>query len=188
MSYQKTIELYQADTENEKLEKKIILDYIKLLDKKALDRESMLAHITSTAMVFNEAKDKILMIHHNIFDTWACVGGHADGNPDLLAVAFQELAEETGITKATAIANEPLSLDILQVHSHLKRGSYVPNHLHLNVTFALETSQSNPYRIKEDENSGVMWIPIPKIEEFTKEKEFIEVYHKIIKKVSDIYR
>ena len=37
------------------------------------------------------------MIYHNIYNSWAWPGGHADGESDLLGVAMREVMEETGI-------------------------------------------------------------------------------------------
>ena len=124
-----------------------------------------------------------MMVHHNIYDTWACVGGHADGMDDLLLVALKETTEETGVKNLRLITEDILSLDILQVAKHYKKGRYVPNHLHLNATYGLLASEKEALRVKEDENSAVMWVPISQLETYSKELEFVKVYRKIIKKV-----
>ena len=49
------------------------------------------------------------------------------------------------------------SLEILTVDGHVKKGAYVPSHLHLNVTYLLEAEEGEGLHIKEDENSGVAW-------------------------------
>ena len=183
MEYLEAVKRYCPMDEEERLEKEVILSFLEEKGDLALLRKSEMAHMTSTAMIFNETKDKLLMVHHNIYDTWACVGGHADGMKDLLAVAFKEAAEETGVTEVKAITENVLSLDILQVGKHYKRGSYVPNHLHLNVTYGMTAPEDVPLRIKEDENSGVMLVPIAELEVYSKEDEFIKVYRKIIEKV-----
>ncbi len=65
-------------------------------DEKNLNRSSI-AHFTASAFVLNESHDKILGIYHKIYQSWGWVGGHADGNADLLAVAVKEVQEETGL-------------------------------------------------------------------------------------------
>ena len=40
-----------------------------------------------------------------------------------------------------------LSLEILTVDGHEKRGVYVPSHLHLNVTYLLEADEAEVLRI-----------------------------------------
>ena len=44
-----------------------------------------------------------------------------------------------------------------------RRGKYVGSHVHLNVTYLLEADESEEIHIKDDENSGVKWVPIDKI-------------------------
>ena len=183
MDILQAVQAYQPYNMEEGKEKQVVLELLAQNKKGLLFRSSHLAHATATAMVFNETKDKILMIKHNIFETWACVGGHADGESDLLYVATKELQEETGVFEAIPISEEILSLDILLVAGHYKRGEYVPNHLHINATYAFIANENVKLTIKEDENSGVAWIPVTEISSYCKEQEFVNVYKKIIEKI-----
>jgi len=183
MNFLQSVREYQPYNMEEGKERQIVLDLLEQNEERILFRTSQLAHATATAMVFNEKKDKVLMVKHNIFGTWACVGGHADGEADLLRVAKKELLEETGVFAAIPISDEILSLDILLVAGHYKRGEYVPNHLHINATYAFIAPENVKLTIKEDENSAVAWIPIDKISKYCKEMEFVKVYKKIIKKI-----
>ena len=90
--------------------------------------------MTASSWLLNATHDKVLMIYHNIYHSWAWTGGHADGDRDLLAVAKREAMEETGVTEIRAISEDIFSLEILTVDGHEKRGVYVPSHLHLNVS------------------------------------------------------
>lgn len=177
------IKKYQPYNKEEVKEKQVILDLLEQNKEKVLLRSSQFVHATATAMVLNEEKNKVLMIKHNIFGTWACVGGHADGESDLLRVAKKELREETGVVDATPISKDILSLDILLVAGHYKRGEFVPNHLHINATFVFLAKENVRLTIKEDENSDVAWIPIDGISSFCKEEDFVKVYKKIIEKI-----
>lgn len=183
MDILQSIQVYQPYNMEEEKEKKVILELLGQRGKEVLFRTSHFGHATATAMVFNEKKNKVLMIKHNIFDTWACVGGHADGEGNLLEVAKKELQEETGVIEAVPISEEILSLDILLVMAHYKRGEYVPNHLHINATFAFLAKENVRLTINEDENSDVAWIPVKEIGAYCKEKEFVKVYKKIIEKI-----
>ena len=67
------------------------------------------------------------------------------------------MMEESGLKQVRPVAEEVYSLEILTVDGHVKRGVYVPSHLHLNVTYLLEADEHGQLRVKEDENSGVAW-------------------------------
>ena len=124
------------------------------------------------------------MIYHKIYNSWAWTGGHSDGDSDLLYVAMKEAKEETGIKNVTPIFKEIYSLESIGVNGHEKRGKYVSTHVHFNVTYLLEADEKQEIHIKEDENSGVKWVPIDKILETTSEAWVRDrVYTKIIEKM-----
>ena len=150
-------------------------------------RENQVAHMTASSWLLNATHDKVLMIYHNIYHSWAWTGGHADGDRDLLAVAKREAMEETGVTEIRVISEDIFSLEILTVDGHEKRGVYVPSHLHLNVTYLLEADPELPLRIKEDENSEIGWIGVEEIERRSTEKWFVErIYSKLCKKAQSL--
>ena len=120
------------------------------------DRTHSAGHITASAWVVSFDRTKVLMAYHNLYDSWAWLGGHADGKQDLLAVALREVEEESGLI-AKPVTPEIFSVETLAVNGHEKNGVYVPSHLHLNVTFLLEADPTHPLRCKPDENSKVGW-------------------------------
>ena len=184
------LELYQDKTfENlfKKLykedERKIMLKYIDDFDN-TLTRQNEYGHFTSSAFVLNKERTKILMIYHKIYNSWAWTGGHSDGDNDLLYVAMKEAKEETGIKNVTPILEDIYSLEIINVNGHEKRGKYVGSHVHLNVTYLLEADENEVIHIKEDENSGVKWVPINEVLDVSSEQWIRDrVYSKIINKM-----
>lgn len=124
------------------------------------------------------------MAYHNIYQSWAWLGGHADGNANLKQVILKEIEEESGLTDVEFLSNDVFSLEILTVDGHEKRGEYVSSHLHLNVTYLLETSTEAPIRIKADENSQIGWIDVNEISKKSTEKWFVDrIYSKLCEKV-----
>ena len=128
----------------------------------------------------NADATKVLMAHHNIFQVWAWTGGHADGDPDLLAVALREAREETGVEHLRPLSPAIASLDILPVWGHVKRGKYVPAHQHLNVTYLLTADEGDPLAVREGENTRVAWLPADRLTELTNEWEMDHVYLKLL--------
>lgn len=177
------LEKFNPYNEQEEVDKKIMLKYINDFDD-VLTRENEYGHFTSSAFVLNKERTKILMIYHKIYNSWAWVGGHADGDNDLLFVAIKEAKEETGIKNVSPIYKDIYSLEIINVNGHEKRGKYVGSHVHLNVTYLLEADENEQIHIKEDENSGVKWVPISDILQVTSEIWVRDrVYSKILNKM-----
>lgn len=177
------IEKFIPYNEQEKVDKNIMLKYINDFDN-VLTRENEYGHFTSSAFVLNKERTKILMIYHKIYDSWAWTGGHSDGDSDLLYVAMKEAKEETGIRNVIPISKDIYSLEVISVNGHEKRGKYVGTHVHLNVTYILEADENEMLHTKEDENSGVKWVPIDEILEVTSEVWVRDrVYAKIIDKM-----
>lgn len=131
----------------------------------------------------NKDRNKVLMIHHNIYNSWCWTGGHADGDPNLINVAVKEAVEETGVKNFNIVSDNILSLDVLTVNGHIKRGNYVSSHLHLSCAYLLECNENEELITKKDENSGVMWIPIDKIDQYSREPHMIELYNKFNEKI-----
>ena len=66
----------------------------------------------------------------------------------------------------------------------MKREKYVSSHTHFNVTYLLEADENEEIHIKEDENTGVRWVPIDEILDATSETWVRDrVYSKIINKM-----
>ena len=155
------LERYQPCCEQEERDKRVMLAFLEQ-HPDALTRENKVAHFTASAWVLSAAHTHLLLIHHNLYNAWAWTGGHADGDPDLLAVALREVQEETGIHNVRPLSPDVFSIETLTVDGHEKRGRYVPSHLHLNLTFLLEADDREALLVKPDENSGVRWIEIDK--------------------------
>lgn len=173
---------FTPSNEQEETDKALMLSLLNCGDDLSL-REHLSSHLTTSAWVVTPDRTKVLMAFHNLYNTWAWLGGHADGNWDLLKVAEKEATEESGITGLKAVSTEPISLEILTVLGHEKRGKYVPSHLHLNVTYLFEADPAAPLRCKPDENSGVAWLDVNELSEKTSEPWFVErIYSKLTKK------
>ena len=179
----KRIENYPPFNEQEERDKTLILDWIQK-NENAFLRENEVAHITASAWVVNKDRSKVLMVYHNIYNSWSWLGGHADGEMDLLAVAIREVQEEAGIKNVRPVSEEIFSMEVLTVDGHVKKGRYVSSHLHLNVTFLLEADSEEAVSIKEDENSGVAWFSPAEALAKSTEPWFVErVYTKLIEKL-----
>ena len=163
------IENYKPYNEQEEKDKQTMLKYINTFDN-ILVRENEFVHFTASSWTVNPKKTKVLMIYHNIYQSWTWTGGHSDGEADLLKVAIKELKEETGVKSVKILKDDIFSLEALTVDGHWKRGKYVSSHIHLNLTYLLEVDETEALHRKEDENSGVRWVPIEEIDKVSQEE------------------
>lgn len=182
MNLKNEIQAFQPYNEQENVDKENFLHYLDLFDN-LYTRENKIAHISASCWIVNEHFDKVLMVHHNIYQSYSWVGGHADGDHNLLEVALREAKEETGVTSLKRLDNEIFAIDILPVFGHMKHNQYVSSHLHLNVTYACTCNEKDPLFVKEDENSDVCWIAIDDLETLVNEKQMLVVYHKLNEKI-----
>ena len=177
------IAAYEPFNEQEERDKELIFHWIEQ-NEDAFSRKNVVAHVTASAWVVNKDRSKVLMVYHNIYNSWSWLGGHADGEIDLLSVAIREVKEESGISCVRPVSENIFSLESLTVDGHVKKGKYVSSHLHLNVTYLLEADSDEAVTIKEDENSGVAWFtPEEALAKSTEPWFVTHVYAKLIDKL-----
>ena len=129
--------------------------------------------------VFNENKEVLMQLRTD-YNQWGFPGGAMELGESFEQTAKRELKEETGVENVKVLNDDIFSLEIICVNGHVKRGKYVSSHVHLNLTYLLEVDENEILKIKEDENSGVKWVPIEDVEKVSTEKWVVEnVYKKI---------
>lgn len=181
MSYLAAIESYAPRNAIEEADKGAILDFIAHYGDAVLGRHPI-AHLTASAFIVNPERDKAIMVRHKLRQVWSWTGGHADGDGDLRAVALREAREETGAEGIALLAEGMVSLEVLPVLAHMRRGVYVGAHVHLNASYLLLLSEDAPLTVKPDENEAVVWFAR---EDFTSE-HFSEADLYLYNKLFDI--
>ena len=184
--FEEFLENYKGFDEIEEGERLSFLQFMRAFQTAAYSRETLPGHLSSSAWIVNPERTKILMIYHNLFKSWAWVGGHADGDKDLVRVAVKETEEETGLKNIRLVQKEPIDINVLSVTNHVKRGKFVPRHLHYNVVYLFEADEKEDVRILEDENSNIGWLTFEELLHETSEEHMKPVYEKIIKKIKNL--
>ncbi len=111
-------------------------------------------HFTGSAFVVSRDRVRVLLTHHRKLDRWLQLGGHADGDRDLGAVALREAQEESGLT---GLRLEPELFDI-DVHEIPARGDE-PAHLHFDARFVVQAELDEDFTVS-DESHELAWWPI----------------------------
>ena len=117
-------------------------------------RNSYNGHFTGSAWIVSPDMSSILMTHHKKLGKWIQLGGHADGENDLLKVALREAKEESGIQQFKVLSEKIFDLDIHEIPQHNSE----PGHLHYDVRFLLEADPAGEAVIISDESHDVIWI------------------------------
>jgi 8-oxo-dGTP pyrophosphatase MutT (NUDIX family) len=144
-------------------------------------------HVTGSAWIVAPEGDAVLLTHHRKLDLWVQLGGHADGDPDPLAVARREGLEESGLPALEALdpwtgaaPSVPFDVDIHEIPE--RKGE--PAHLHFDVRFAFRA----PHRavVVSDESHDLAWVPLARIADYTREESMLRMAGKWIDAVERV--
>ena len=158
---------YSPENSEEKLFRADFLSFIYANDK-CFDRSLLEGHVTGSAWIINECRDKALLTHHKKLDRWLQLGGHADGEPDIVKVSTNEAVEESGLSSLKLFSTDIFDLDIHPIPEH--KG--IPKHLHYDVRF-LFIADEDENLIVSNESKNLNWIPFNKLQEYTQNNESI---------------
>ncbi len=132
---------------------------------RALERDCFdPGHVTASAWIVSRETGSVLLTHHRKLDRWLQLGGHVDGEPDVLAAALREAEEESGLRgfEPVRIDGEALLLDV-DVHAIPARGQE-PGHEHHDLRFLFRVSEDQPIARQIRESKAMRWFPAAGIE------------------------
>ncbi|WP_026261885.1 NUDIX hydrolase [Spirosoma panaciterrae] len=139
------------------------------------ERSLLIGHITGSAWIVSPDRKQTLLLHHRKLDRWLQPGGHADGDPDVAAVALKEAQEETGLQSVRLLS--PAIFDV-NIHTIPKRDD-VPEHLHYDIRFLFEADPKEPFGIS-DERTNIQWISLEKVDSLTESESILRLLRKKI--------
>ena len=159
-------------------EEKAPHDMLKFLDDETgyFSRNSYNGHFTGSAWIISPDMSSILMTHHKKLGKWIQLGGHADGENDLLKVALREAKEESGIQQFKILSEKIFDLDIHEIPKH----NFEPGHLHYDIRFLLEVDPTGEAVIISDESHDVTWIPLADVAKLNPEVSIQRMIKKTI--------
>ena len=115
------------------------------------ERRHPVGHFTGSAFVVSADGERTLLMHHRKLGLWVQPGGHADGDPDLAAVALREAQEETGLRGLTL---EPGIFDLDRHAIPARRDE--PEHFHYDVRFVVRAAAGEAFALNE-ESLALAW-------------------------------
>jgi 8-oxo-dGTP pyrophosphatase MutT (NUDIX family) len=144
----------------------------------AFQRTHLPGHITGSAWIVDESRQKALLIHHAKLNRWLQPGGHADGDENVLRVALREAEEETGVNAYTILLEGIFDLDI---HPIPNRKDF-PEHLHYDIRYLVQANSVDEL-ILSDESFDVAWINVDELPSLTDHNSSI---NRMVEKVKNL--
>lgn len=156
-------------------ESAMVARYISFVKSNAdcFERSLQIGHVTGSAWVVNNEGTHTLLTHHKKLNKWLQLGGHADGDADVLRVSKREVAEESGIADVVSVGDGIFDVDI---HLIPERGNE-PEHYHYDVRYVLQVTGDEGY-VVSDESHDLAWIEIVQLHKKTQEESMLRMARK----------
>lgn len=122
-------------------------------------RSLLIGHVTASAWVVDLEQTHALLTHHAKLGKWLQMGGHCDGDSDVLNVALREVEEESGLSAVEPLLNGRI-FDV-DAHQIPARG-VEPAHIHYDIRFLFQADRLTPLRIS-GESHDLRWVPFEEI-------------------------
>jgi 8-oxo-dGTP pyrophosphatase MutT (NUDIX family) len=120
-------------------------------------RSRLAGHLTASSWLVDRSGLRVLLTHHRKLGLWLQLGGHADGERDLRAVALKEAEEESGL-QDLIVDNGLFDLDRHWIPEH--KG--VPGHWHYDARYVVRATGSESFTVS-DESHALAWRDIAEV-------------------------
>lgn len=140
-------------------------------------RRCLPGHITASSWIVTEDGQRCLLTHHRKLGRWLQLGGHADGDPDVAAVALREAREESGMREFEFVVPEDgcpvVDVDIHTIPPH----GGEPEHEHHDVRFLLRARAGQVLAISE-ESTDLRWFEWHAVDHETADESLLRLARK----------
>lgn len=165
------LESYRGLDKNEETHRVQTIEFLKK-NKDPATRKNLSGHLTTSAWLLSPDLHKVLLTHHKKLHKWIQLGGHIEGESNLLDSALREAKEESGIENILALQPQPIDLAIHDIPAYQNE----PAHKHYDLTFLLQAQNLN-YRVSE-ESYKLGWFDPGELLKTTKETNLLRLHRK----------
>lgn len=151
-SLEELLHAYTPSDSDEQHNKSEILNFIKTYPN-CFERTLEVGHITASCWLLNHDGTHALLTHHRKLDAWFQLGGHCDGETDVLAVAIKEAQEESGIMNISAVHPSIFDIDVHRIPENAREKS----HIHYDIRFLLQVRSEESVTVSH-ESKSLLWI------------------------------
>jgi 8-oxo-dGTP pyrophosphatase MutT (NUDIX family) len=142
-------------------------------EAECLRRECVPGHLTGSAWIVSPGRTRTLLTHHRKLGKWLQLGGHADGDPDLLGVALREAREESGLANVRAVSAEVFDVDRHWIPARKTE----PGHYHYDLRFMIEADPNEPLVISS-ESKDLAWVEVARVTALNPEESMARMVRK----------
>lgn len=132
-------------------------------------------HLTGSAWIVSPDRTRTLLTHHHKLDKWLQLGGHADGDGDLVAVALREAREESGLTRLRVVSREIFDFDRHLIPARKSD----PEHVHYDLRFLIEADPDEPLTISS-ESKDLAWVELVRVPALNPEESIARMVRKTL--------
>lgn len=161
-------------------EEVVVRDFFEFVRSESccFERSLEKGHITGSAWVVNHDGSEVLLTHHRKLDRWLQLGGHADGESDVLAVAIKEAEEESGLADFSLVGEGIFDIDIHRIPTRKDE----PEHDHYDVRYVLQVKGCLDFQVSE-ESHELRWVRLDQVKNLTQEPSMMRMVDKWSRKL-----
>jgi 8-oxo-dGTP pyrophosphatase MutT (NUDIX family) len=158
-------------------EARMVADTIRFINENpdCFHRSLAIGHITASAWVIDSRSEKALLTHHRKLNSWFQLGGHCDGDPDVLASARREVEEESGLSNFKLAQETIFDVDVHLIPASSKEAA----HYHYDIRFLFE-ADSTAALIISAESKDLAWIKYEEIKNYNQSESIIRMVEKMV--------
>lgn len=144
-------------------------------NERCFERSLLSGHVTGSAWIVDRDRSHALLTHHRKLGKWLQLGGHADGDSDILRVALREAEEESGLSSLRVASDSIFDVDIHEIPARKQELL----HYHYDVRFLFEADRDEPLRIS-NESKDLQWVALGEITKLTREESVLRMVRKTL--------
>lgn len=141
---------------------------------RCFERSLEIGHVTGSAWIVDCTRSHVLLTHHRKLDRWLQLGGHADGEADILNVALREAREESGVQEINPLLDGIFDIDVHVIPARHQE----PQHFHYDVRWLLEVDRGLPL-VVSSESKDLAWVALEDIESLTQDRSITRMASKL---------
>jgi len=161
------IENYRPEFEREKEFRALFLSFINK-HSNCFERSLSIGHITGSAWIVDLENRCCLLTHHKKLNKWLQLGGHADGDSDIIGVSRKEAIEESGLKSLELVSENIFDIDIHTIPARKNE----PEHLHYDIRFLFIADKNEPLVVSK-ESKDLAWVSYEELNDVCKDNESI---------------